>query len=408
MTWGNVNIPGAPVQQAGMANKVGVDALGRPNENTIQWDESKRKPAKITFVGIAKNEEESIPRLVKSLEGFADRIVIVETKNSTDNTVQVAKDHGCEVLHIDWPKPSNYGEARNMAIAHAMSKCLTKKQQGDWIAMFDVDEILHNGPKLRAALEQTPESVHIASLQHKTSAGHNFPRAQIWRPGTCKFHYRVHEHLLRNDGNAGVLHIPEAIAYLEHPDAIGATHDHNELLESMRLDAEKFTDNATRQYYYARQLFYKKDLACLPIFDKVAEIGGWPEESCLGLCFAGQLLAENDRKEEAFEYFKKAINISDKVRDPFWGLLSMMPPDSKDAYELCKKALEIKQSIYFDSNPHLYNDENTAKLQKVIQQHEQKMTDPLGRPMQPKRETVPAIGGNSIYVPAGWGAGGQY
>ena len=53
----------------------------------------------------AWHEAEALPRLIPSLKGFADRIVIVETKNSTDNTVQVAKELGAEVVHIDWPKP---------------------------------------------------------------------------------------------------------------------------------------------------------------------------------------------------------------------------------------------------------------------------------------------------------------
>jgi len=367
-------------------------AHGLPQGNQIIWNEANRKKCKITFVAIAKDEEEALPRIIPSLEGFADRIVIVETKNSTDNTVQVAKDLGAEVIQMDWPKPTDYGEARNMAVRHAMSKCMTKKSQGDWIAMFDVDEILINGPKVRAALEQCPEQVHLASLEHWTAAGHKFPRACMFRPGKGKYHYRVHEHLLREDNSGGVLHIPPDIGYLEHPDAIGATHDHNELLECMKLDSEKYTDNGTRHYYYGRQLYYKGDFECVPVLEKACEHSGWAEEKCLAMCFVGQLYAQHDQKEKAFEYYKKAMQHSDKVRDPYWGLLGFMNPQSKEAWELAKKALSIERSIYFDSNPHLYNEENTNKLRNLIHNYEVNHNDSLGRKMRiDPRQLVPPV-----------------
>lgn len=369
------------------------DPLGRPGGNVLQWDESKRKKCKITFVGIAKNEAEALPRLIPSLKGFADRIVIVETKNSTDDTVQVAKDLGAEVIHIDWPMPSNYGEARNMAVNHALSKCLTTKQKGDWIAMFDVDEILHNPERVRSALEQVPESVHLASLEHHTAAGHKFPRACIFRPGTGKYHYRVHEHLLREDERGGVLHIPPEIGYLEHPDAIGATHDHTELLEAMRLDAEKYPDNATRQYYYGRQLYYKGDFDCEKPLEAVAKHSGWAEEKCLAMCFLGHLYSQHQQPEKSHEYYKRAMSYSDRVRDPYWGCLTYTDPKSREAYDLAEKAFSIERSIYFDSNPGLYNEESNNKLQGLMQQWKRLNSDPLGRPtiqIHP-RELVPPV-----------------
>ncbi len=48
---------------------------------------------------IAKNEGKTLPRLLSSLEGFKERggkVLVLDT-GSTDNTVQVAEDWGCEV-----------------------------------------------------------------------------------------------------------------------------------------------------------------------------------------------------------------------------------------------------------------------------------------------------------------------
>lgn len=47
---------------------------------------------------ITKNEENTLPRLLKSLEGVKD-IVVVDT-GSTDKTVSIAKEHGCKVKEV--------------------------------------------------------------------------------------------------------------------------------------------------------------------------------------------------------------------------------------------------------------------------------------------------------------------
>ena len=54
---------------------------------------------KFSFALIARNEEETLPRLVKSLKEFQERggdIWVLDT-GSTDNTIEVAKSLGCKV-----------------------------------------------------------------------------------------------------------------------------------------------------------------------------------------------------------------------------------------------------------------------------------------------------------------------
>lgn len=81
---------------------------------------------KISAALIVKNEEENLPRLLKSITGKFDEIVVVDT-GSTDRTIQIAKEYGCKVYEKEW---NGFADARNYAI----SKC-----SGDWIWHFDAD-----------------------------------------------------------------------------------------------------------------------------------------------------------------------------------------------------------------------------------------------------------------------------
>ncbi len=81
---------------------------------------------KLSAALIVKNEDENLPRLLKSIVGKFDEIVVVDT-GSTDRTIEIAKEFGCKVYEKEW---NGFADARNYAI----SKCT-----GDWIWHFDAD-----------------------------------------------------------------------------------------------------------------------------------------------------------------------------------------------------------------------------------------------------------------------------
>lgn len=78
---------------------------------------------------ITLNEEHNLPRALKSLEGIADEIVVVDS-GSTDRTAEIAREHRAQFFERAW---TNYSEQKNYAAERA---------QNDWIFSMDADEEL--------------------------------------------------------------------------------------------------------------------------------------------------------------------------------------------------------------------------------------------------------------------------
>ncbi len=81
---------------------------------------------KISACVIAKDEEKNLPRLLKSLKGKFDEVILVDT-GSKDKTVEIAKSYGCKVFLHKW---NGFADARNRAV---------KEATGDWLWHFDAD-----------------------------------------------------------------------------------------------------------------------------------------------------------------------------------------------------------------------------------------------------------------------------
>ena len=81
----------------------------------------------LTVAMITLNEEKNLERTLKSVQDFADEIVIVDS-GSTDKTEEIAKKFGAKFVYQQW---LGYGPQRNKAIELSTS---------DWILNIDADE----------------------------------------------------------------------------------------------------------------------------------------------------------------------------------------------------------------------------------------------------------------------------
>lgn len=87
-----------------------------------------RAKAKVTACYIVKNEVETLPKSIRSIQGEFDELVVIDT-GSTDNTMKVAKNMGAIVKTYIWD--NDFAAARNYAVSIAT---------GDWIIFLDADQ----------------------------------------------------------------------------------------------------------------------------------------------------------------------------------------------------------------------------------------------------------------------------
>ena len=84
----------------------------------------------VSLCMIVKNEEDTLPRCLKSVQGLVDEIIVVDT-GSQDATVQRAQDLGAQVYAFPWVE--DFAKARNFSFSKATQQyCL-------WL---DADDVL--------------------------------------------------------------------------------------------------------------------------------------------------------------------------------------------------------------------------------------------------------------------------
>jgi len=108
---------------------------------------------------IVRDEAAQIEACLRSVQGFADELVVVDT-GSTDNTVALAQALGARVEQIEWP--GDFAPARNQALQFV---------SGDWVLVLDADEQLRPEAiaPLRALMAQ-PDVLVINLLRHERGA----------------------------------------------------------------------------------------------------------------------------------------------------------------------------------------------------------------------------------------------
>ena len=79
---------------------------------------------------IMRDNAKTLPRCLSSVYGLVNEIIIVDT-GSKDNSIEVAKSWGAQVLQDPWQ--DDFARPRNIGI---------EKARGNWVLIMDPDEML--------------------------------------------------------------------------------------------------------------------------------------------------------------------------------------------------------------------------------------------------------------------------
>lgn len=183
---------------------------------------------------ITLNEERNLPRALRSLEGIADEIVVVDC-GSQDHTQEIARAHGAKVVVRAW---TDFADQKNFAAVAASN---------DWILSLDADEEL--SPELRQSLlawKGTEPAFQVYELARRAwylgawiqhSGWYPDYQKRLYRRGFANFSGIIHESL-RFEGSVGRLrgdlHHYTMNSFAEHEGKV-----------------ERYTTLAARQMYEA-------------------------------------------------------------------------------------------------------------------------------------------------------------
>jgi glycosyltransferase involved in cell wall biosynthesis len=116
---------------------------------------------------IAQNEQENLPRVLRSVQGIADEIIVVDG-GSSDRTPEIAREYGARVVVRPF---TNHADQKNFAASLASQ---------DWIFLLDADEELS---------DELKESVRLWKANEPRFAVYEMPRL-TWYLGAWIRHSR--------------------------------------------------------------------------------------------------------------------------------------------------------------------------------------------------------------------------
>lgn len=124
----------------------------------------------LSVVLITFNEEENLPRTLKSVEGLVRELggeILVVDSGSTDRTVEIAKSFGAKVFVEEW---KGFAAQKNSAI---------EKASGEWVLLLDADEEvggeLCDEVRLFAHVGVRPPNAFERAVQKTTGLGIGLP-----------------------------------------------------------------------------------------------------------------------------------------------------------------------------------------------------------------------------------------
>ncbi|MFC4654181.1 MULTISPECIES: glycosyltransferase family 2 protein [Rheinheimera] len=158
---------------------------------------------KISCFVIACNEEDRIERCLKSLAGWVDQLIVLDS-GSKDRTIEIAERYADTVYQTDWP---GFGPQRNRALSYC---------EHEWVLNIDADEVMTDGLKaeIDRVLSEPDLDVNLVKIPWHTyffgkllkHGRYSSPQGKLFLKQGVSFKNRqVHETLLIPNEKSRVL-----------------------------------------------------------------------------------------------------------------------------------------------------------------------------------------------------------
>ena len=287
---------------------------------------------KFSFAIIAKNEAETLPRLVGSLKEFQERggeIWILDT-GSTDNTVEVAKKLGCKVesvgdkfrINIDEKMANdinskfivdgelpvlkageslfNFGAARNYISTFPENDMIATPDCDEIFTAFDIDklnEVILNG---------------FEQLEYNFVFSHDSLGNPVIKFRHCKFYNRkkmswsgiIHEIL---GGETKNIFLEENIIKLEHYQ--NETTNRSGYIKGLAIDCFQNPENDRNSHYFAREMFYLgRTKSAIKEFKNHIAMDRWATEASQSMLYIGDCYKRLGDVGEMLKWYNLSID----------------------------------------------------------------------------------------------------
>lgn len=275
----------------------------------------------VSLCMIVKDEEEMLPRCLRSAEGVVDEIIVIDT-GSTDNTVEIAKSMGARVYPYRWDH--DFSRARNVSLERA---------RGEWILFLDADEVIHPDDRglIRPLLAEAEASGYLVTIESKL-------QQSVGRDYALR--------LFRN-----------------HPDHyfVGSFHE--------QIGSSILTANPQAQFHrtgirilhdgYTSEIMKKKNKSARNLEMTLAELNKRPDDGFLRFCVAQAYLGQESPDSAGIQEAIKHLRIATDLSDPkaMWGpRMYKLLAVALDAFGQTSEALEavVKGILLYQGSAELY------------------------------------------------------
>lgn len=256
---------------------------------------------------IVKDEEKTLPRLLKSAEGVFDELVIVDT-GSKDKTKDIARSFGAKIYDFTWI--DDFSAARNFSFSKVTSQ---------WVMWLDADD----------EIVDTDRSRLLELKKHLGDAdaylmSYNYAQDQDGKPLVRFYRHRI----LRNDGRVAwkcPIHehmvIPpgfrEAMTNVTVTHRRGleaATQDRGRNIRLLRKAVKDDPSSQRMKFYFGKELYSEGEFQeCVKTLEDYLLKGDWHENMVNAHHFLALAYAATKEMEKAIDACVRGIRL-----DPRW------------------------------------------------------------------------------------------